>query len=132
MSEAPTNASPASRPLIIGIGGIPMQCQFADVWNVPVVMLHRTYLDAIERAGAIAVVVSPATTVAENPGALLDLLDGLILAGGTTSIRCTTASPHTPSWVASSPCAITPSWRLRLQLWSGIYPSSGSAEGWNC
>jgi putative glutamine amidotransferase len=83
MPEARTNASPGSRPLIIGIGGIPMQCQFADVWNVPVVMLHRTYLDAIERAGAIAVVVSPATTVAENPCAVLDLLDGLILAGGT-------------------------------------------------
>jgi putative glutamine amidotransferase len=71
------------RPLVIGVGGIPMQCQFGDVWDVPVVMLHRTYLDAIGRGGAISVILSPTNVLAENADTALDLIDGLILAGGT-------------------------------------------------
>jgi len=71
-----------SRPLVIGIGGIPMQCQYGDVWDVPVVMLQNTYLEAIERAGALGLILSPTQTLAENADAALDLVDGLILAGG--------------------------------------------------
>ncbi len=82
-SRAPEGSAQPRRPLVIGVGGIPMQVQYGEVWNTPVVMMNRTYLDAIERAGALAVVLSPTRILAENVGAALDLLDGLILAGGT-------------------------------------------------
>lgn len=82
MSAQP-GAAAAHRTPVIGIGGIPMRCRFADVWDRDVVMLHRSYLDAITRAGAVAVILAPSSVLQENPAAPLDLLDGLILAGGS-------------------------------------------------
>jgi putative glutamine amidotransferase len=79
--EKSSTATP-QRPPVIGVGGIPMQCQFAGVWDRPVVMLHRSYVDAIERAGAIAVIFAPGDTLSRHPATALDLVDGLILAGG--------------------------------------------------
>lgn len=77
-----TNTAPPSTDVLIGIGGIPMQCQFGDVWDVPVTMLHRTYSDAVSAAGAIALIIPPAASLARDPNPILAKLDGLILAGG--------------------------------------------------
>lgn len=80
--EPPATAGRGS-PLIIGVGGIPMQCRYGEVWDAPVVMVNQVYLDAIGRASAIAMILPPTDLLARNPFAALDLLDGLILAGGT-------------------------------------------------
>lgn len=43
----------------------------------------RTYSLAVQRAGGIAVILPPDDVVAESPDDLLDLIDALILAGGS-------------------------------------------------
>ncbi len=52
------------------------------VWSLPAVLLPADYLWAIQRAGGLGVMIPPDAALVENPGELLDRLDGLILAGG--------------------------------------------------
>src|SRR3954466_16178274 len=52
------------------------------LWTTPAHLLPREYADAVQRAGGIAVILPPDPRAAEHPDELLDLLDGLILAGG--------------------------------------------------
>lgn len=53
-----------------------------SVWEMAAALLPMNYIEAVQRAGGVAVLLPPDAYVAEEPGALLDLLDGLILAGG--------------------------------------------------
>jgi putative glutamine amidotransferase len=50
-------------------------------WDVDAVVLHRAYVDVLEASGAAVVVLPP---VGDEPSidAILDRLDGLVLAGG--------------------------------------------------
>jgi putative glutamine amidotransferase len=45
-------------------------------------LVPRSYSLAVQRAGGLALLLPPDDTVAEAPDELLDLLDGLVLAGG--------------------------------------------------
>ena len=45
-------------------------------------LLPRNYLDAVHRAGGVALMLPPDPRVAAEPDLVLDLLDGLLLAGG--------------------------------------------------
>ncbi len=45
-------------------------------------LLPRSYVDAVQNAGALAVMIPPDPVLVEDPGEVLDLLDGLMLAGG--------------------------------------------------
>src|SRR6185312_8681520 len=46
------------------------------------VLLATTYIEAIQRAGGLAVMIPPDGEFEQEPDQILDLLDGLILAGG--------------------------------------------------
>lgn len=52
-------------------------------WDVLALLSPRNYSLAVQRAGGIALLLSPDDAVADDPGDLLDLLDGLMLAGGS-------------------------------------------------
>ncbi len=52
------------------------------VWDDEAVLLPRGYSDAVQRAGALALLLPPDPAAVEAPELVLDLLDGLILAGG--------------------------------------------------
>jgi putative glutamine amidotransferase len=52
------------------------------VWNQPAVLLPFGYVEAIQRAGGLALTIGPDPGLVENPDDLLDHLDGLILSGG--------------------------------------------------
>ena len=52
------------------------------VWDREAFLLSRAYVDAIQRAGAIALMLPPDGWVARHPDDVLDGLDGLLLAGG--------------------------------------------------
>ena len=52
-------------------------------WDTLVLLSPRNYSLAVQREGAIAVMLSPDDAVADDPAQLLDMLDGLILAGGS-------------------------------------------------
>jgi putative glutamine amidotransferase len=52
------------------------------VWDQPAALLPLSYLNAIQRAGGLALMLPPDRHLTEEPDEVLDLLDGLILAGG--------------------------------------------------
>jgi putative glutamine amidotransferase len=70
-----------SRPFI----GIPSPIERAKwgAWNEPAHVLPRSYVDAIHRAGGAALVLPADPVWATDPDPVLDLLDGLLLAGGS-------------------------------------------------
>jgi putative glutamine amidotransferase len=70
-----------NRP-IIGICSAIESARWA-AWEVVVNLSPRTYSLAVQRAGGVALILPPDDSVAEAPDELLDLLDGLILAGGS-------------------------------------------------
>src|SRR3954454_866490 len=52
------------------------------VWDREALLLSRAYVDALQGAGAIALMLPPDSWVADHPDDVLDGLDGLMLAGG--------------------------------------------------
>ena len=52
------------------------------VWDREAMLLARAYIDALQRAGAVALMVPPDAWVQEHPRDVLDGLDALMLAGG--------------------------------------------------
>jgi putative glutamine amidotransferase len=70
-----------NRP-VIGICSAIESARWA-AWEVVVNLSPRTYSLAVQRAGGLALILPPDDSVAETPDELLDLLDGLILAGGS-------------------------------------------------
>jgi putative glutamine amidotransferase len=53
-----------------------------SVWDQEAVLLPRNYVDAVQRAGGVAVLLPPDPSAGEDPAPWLDLVDGLLLAGG--------------------------------------------------
>jgi putative glutamine amidotransferase len=53
-----------------------------DPWDEVVTMVQRTYPAAVQRAGALALVLPPYEAAEHDPDLLLDRIDGLLLAGG--------------------------------------------------
>jgi putative glutamine amidotransferase len=53
-----------------------------SVWDQQAMLLPRSYIDAVQRAGGIALMLPPDPSAVEEPDTLLDLVDALVLAGG--------------------------------------------------
>jgi putative glutamine amidotransferase len=53
-----------------------------SVWDQEAYLLPRSYVDAVHRAGGAALMLPPDERALDDPDALLDLVDGLVLAGG--------------------------------------------------
>ena len=53
-----------------------------SVWDQSAFLLPESYVSALHRAGAIAVMLPPDAAVAADPDQILDLIDGVLLAGG--------------------------------------------------
>lgn len=65
------------------------------LWTLPAALLPLNYIDAIQAAGGMALMIPPDPALAENPDELLGTLDGLILAGGNDVDPATYgAEPH--------------------------------------
>jgi putative glutamine amidotransferase len=67
---------------VIGISASIERARWAAWEDVPTNLSPRTYSDAVAAAGGTAVVLPPGEPTASEPDRLLDLLDGLLLAGG--------------------------------------------------
>jgi putative glutamine amidotransferase len=52
------------------------------VWDQDAFLLARSYVRAIQAAGGLVVMIPPDAELNDEPDEVLDLLDGLILAGG--------------------------------------------------
>jgi putative glutamine amidotransferase len=82
-----------TRP-VIGICAAIETAQWA-AWEVLVNLSPRAYSLAVQRAGGLALILPPDDIVAESPDELLDMLDALILAGGSDIDPATYgAQPH--------------------------------------
>jgi putative glutamine amidotransferase len=53
-----------------------------SVWDEEAVLLPRSYTDAVQRAGGLAVLFPPDPALLQNPDEALEFLDALVLAGG--------------------------------------------------
>lgn len=51
-------------------------------WERPTALLAREYITAVQRAGGLALMVPPDPRLEQRPDEVLDLVDGLMLAGG--------------------------------------------------
>ena len=69
-----------SRP-VIGICGALEQARWGS-WDSLALLSPRNYSLAVQREGALALILSADDAIADNPAGLLDLLDGLLLPGG--------------------------------------------------
>jgi putative glutamine amidotransferase len=70
-----------SRP-VIGICAAIERARWG-AWDTLVLLSPCNYTLAVQREGGLALILSPDDAVAEDPEQLLDMLDGLILAGGS-------------------------------------------------
>ncbi len=53
-----------------------------SVWELRAALLAYNYVEAVQRAGGLAVMLPPDASAVGDPSETLDLLDGLVLAGG--------------------------------------------------
>lgn len=70
----------SKRP-VIGIC-TPLERARWSVWDLEAALLPTNYLDAVRRAGGMALLLAPDPALTADPDEALDLLDGLMLAGG--------------------------------------------------
>ena len=69
-----------SRP-VIGMCTALEQARWS-VWEQPAMLLARNYVDAVQRAGAMVLMLPPDPCLLEDPGQALEVIDGLVLTGG--------------------------------------------------
>lgn len=79
MPDSPQPA--AGRRPVIGVCTALERARWA-VWDMDAALVPHNYVEAVTRAGGIAILVPPDGGVAEDPDAVLDLVDGLLLVGG--------------------------------------------------
>jgi putative glutamine amidotransferase len=73
------------------------------VWDQDAFLLSRSYVDALQAAGAVAIMLPPDEWLAERPDDALDALDGLVLAGGADIDPDSYGRPRHPKTVNTRP-----------------------------
>ncbi len=67
---------------IIGIPACYEQAQFGS-WEQPTALTPFTYIEAVQQAGGIGLIIPPDPALAADPSPVLDRIDALLLAGGS-------------------------------------------------
>jgi putative glutamine amidotransferase len=71
-------------------------------WTEPAAMVPLTYVRAIARAGGRPLLLAPTAADLEDPGELLDLLDGVLITGGADVDPAAYGEPAHPETDATS------------------------------
>jgi putative glutamine amidotransferase len=74
-----------------------------SVWQLPAALLALNYVRATQRAGGMVAMLPPDERLVEEPDEVLDLIDGLILAGGTDIDPASYGRPSDPSTIDTVP-----------------------------
>jgi putative glutamine amidotransferase len=72
-------------------------------WDQEAFLLPRSYIDAVQRAGAVALMLPPDEAVVREPDLVLDVIDGLMLAGGVDIDPGSYGEPAHPKTVQTVP-----------------------------
>ena len=87
---------------VIGICAAIESAQWA-AWEVVVNLSPRTYSLAVQRAGGLALILPPDDAVAESPDRALDLLDALLIPGGSDVDPASYGAPPHPETRGTRP-----------------------------
>ncbi len=90
-----------SRP-VIGICTALEQARWS-VWDQQAMLLPRSYVDAVNRAGGLAVMIPPDPRLIDDPDEVLDRLDGLLLVGGADIDPATYGEQQHPETAGTVP-----------------------------
>jgi putative glutamine amidotransferase len=74
-----------------------------SVWDQQAALLPTNYLDAIRRAGGMALLLAPDPALTRDPDEALALLDGLMLVGGADIDPASYGAPLDPATVSPVP-----------------------------
>jgi putative glutamine amidotransferase len=74
-----------------------------SVWDQEVVLVPRSYLSAVQRAGGLALILAADTELVEEPAEALELVDGLLLIGGADIDPASYGEPRHPETVDTVP-----------------------------
>ena len=72
----------SSRRPVIGIATALENASYGIWVGGPCALLQFSYIESIQRAGAMALMLPPDPALVENPDEVLDRIDALVLAGG--------------------------------------------------
>jgi putative glutamine amidotransferase len=92
---------PSERRPVIGLCTALERARWS-VWDQQAVLLPRNYVDAVQAAGGLALLLPPDPAAEESADEWLDLVDGLLLAGGADvdpAAYGARRDPHTTGWV---------------------------------
>jgi putative glutamine amidotransferase len=53
-----------------------------SVWDLPAALVPMNYVEQVQRAGGVAVLIPPDPALEDDPGRVLDRIDGLMVVGG--------------------------------------------------
>ncbi|HEX4804860.1 MAG TPA: gamma-glutamyl-gamma-aminobutyrate hydrolase family protein [Conexibacter sp.] len=74
-----------------------------SVWDQQAALLPTNYLDAVRRAGGMALMLAPDPALTEQPDAALELVDGLLLVGGADLDPASYGAAYDPATVDPVP-----------------------------
>jgi putative glutamine amidotransferase len=74
-----------------------------SVWEQPAALLALNYVEAVQRAGGMVAMLPPDPLLVEDPQQALELIDGLILAGGADIDAATYGQPAHPQTTGTVP-----------------------------
>jgi len=74
-----------------------------SVWDQQAMLIPRNYVDAIQRAGGLALLLAPDPALVADPDEILDMIDGLILAGGADIDPATYGAETHPATTGTVP-----------------------------
>jgi putative glutamine amidotransferase len=90
------------------------------VWSQPADLLHVQYADSLVRAGAAPVILPPATASPDVAAAVVDRLDGLVIAGG---------ADVDPGRYGQQPHPRTAGWRPDRDAWEVALLTAAASVG---
>lgn len=73
------------------------------LWDQEAVLLARSYVEAVQQAGAMVLMLAPDPVLLEHPEEALDLVDGLVLAGGADIDPASYGEPAHPETLDTVP-----------------------------
>jgi putative glutamine amidotransferase len=100
-----------------------------SVWNRPAALTPHDYIVAVHRAGGVAVMIPPDPEFERDPDQILDLIDGLILAGGNDIDPAAYGAERHPETKGTVPERDASELALSRRAWERDMPVLGICRG---